>query len=250
MACASAHAFKAPSLIHIAAARARLEEKSVRHSCRKRGLAYPRCRPQHGVCVLVLAGLRFVLADFKAGGTLRIWAGVSGGSLTVNASVGGKQFYTEELVATPSDYFGKVLRSNVFTLRNVPAVSATGRLIVDFTVQKPRMPPPPPPPPAPPPPPPCKQAMCVSMSSCSSKGQGGRFPCGKVGLDWPWIGKLDWIHWTGKSPLQKYGGSLIKCACDGKECPCGTASGTGLSDGGVSRISANRLLEETLAASF
>lgn len=68
------------------------------------------------------SGLRFTLpaktllasAAVAGGGrTLTIWAGVSAGTLRVNASLGtSPPFYTEELAAAPSDVRNKILRSN------------------------------------------------------------------------------------------------------------------------------------------
>ena len=60
--------------------------------------------------------------------------------------------------------------------------------------------------------------MCLNMTSCTKGGKGA---CADVGLDWPWIGGLDWIHWAGgKAPIQKVGGKLISCASKGKKAAC------------------------------
>lgn len=54
------------------------------------------------------------------------------------------------------------------------------------------------------------------------------YVCSKdVNLDWPWIGQLDWFHWTKQKAVQKGAiqkSDLIGCACAGKACPCPTAA--------------------------
>ena len=110
------------------------------------------------------SGLRFTLpakafqADIggdgelaaASGRTLTIWAGVSAGTLQVNASLLGSSslsppFYKEELAAAPSDLKGNVLRSNKWVF-NMPIstaaatdgyVDAAPDLVVDFVVKKP-----------------------------------------------------------------------------------------------------------------
>lgn len=128
-----------------------------------------------GVCSPT--GLRFAL-PLKAGkATLNLWAGVSGGTLSINASVGGAEIYSEELTAAPSDYLGGILRSNRFEI-NIPATAAiaaaaAGELVVDIAVSKPFIPPPPPAPPPPPPLKPCDpkagEGMCMAAPSTCTK---------------------------------------------------------------------------------
>ena len=153
-----------------------------------------------------------------------------GGTLTVNASVGGEVVYAEELAAAPSDYHGNILRSNRWLI-NLPASAATdaaAELIVEFAVKKPYIPPPPPPPPAPRPLPACASALCLELSSTSDCNP-ERAVCEDVGLDWPWVGSLDWLHYNpkpvGKAHTGGSGETLISCTVKGKPSKC-PAAGT------------------------
>lgn len=152
-------------------------------------------------------GLRFALPlkaaassvqDGAPGFTLTLWAGVMGGTLTVNASIGGEVVYAEMLVAAPSDYSGNILRSNRWVIHvpsSVVAANAASEVLVDFAVETPYIPPPPPPPPAPPPLPACASALCLDLSSTCAAGT-----CHEVGLDWPWIGGAN-PHWSQHTSL-------------------------------------------------
>ena len=179
-----------------------------------------------GVCSPT--GLRFTMPltalDTTVAKVLSLWAGVSAGTLIVNASfAGGAAIYAEELAATPSDVSNAILRSNRWDI-HLPAgaFQSAGDLTIDLAVTVP--PPPPPQPPAPPPAPlpPCVTALCLDEASCSAH------KCTDVDLNA--VGDLDWLHWmpeghAGSEPATKKGAGLIQCLCaKGAVCPCSKGS--------------------------
>ena len=174
------------------------------------------------------SSLRFTLpVPASQAAHLTLWAGVFAGTLLVNASFAGTEIYSEELTAAPSDFTTAVLRSNRFdffvpaTARNSTSLhEGASQLLIDLTVLKPRIPPPPPPPP---PPAPLKKCVPVAPAQMclDPPGTCQNRRCPDVGLDWPWIGGLDWLHWVKANFVRKRGEqTLINCACKGKPCTC------------------------------
>jgi hypothetical protein len=102
--------------------------------------------------------------------TLTVWAGVSAGTLSVNASLAGVAVYAEELAAAPSDNALSILRSNRWTLR-LPASDTTAVLAVEFAASLPKTPPQPAsrPTPAPRPPTPFLIVQAESLKSDDAK---------------------------------------------------------------------------------